>query len=115
LLLACCVVFGIFWVQMGNQSPEAVADQLQKSGMYIPGFRRDKRVIEGILKRYIPTITILGSLFVGLLAGLGNMALGGLTSGTGILLTVGIVYRIYEQLAKEQMMAMHPMLGKIFG
>ncbi len=115
LLLAACVVFGIFWVQMGNQSPEAVADQLQKSGMYIPGFRRDKRVIEGILKRYIPTITILGSLFVGLLAGLGNMALGGLSSGTGILLTVGIVYRIYEQLAKEQMMAMHPMLGKIFG
>ena len=115
ILLVCCVVFGIFWVQMGGQGPEAVAEQLQRSGMYIPGFRRDKRIIEGVLRRYIPTITILGSLFVGLLAGLGNMALGGLSSGTGILLTVGIVYRLYEQLAKEQMMAMHPMLGKLFG
>jgi len=115
ILLACCVVFGIFWVNMGGQSPSAVADQLQKSGMYIPGFRRDKRIIEGILNRYIPTITILGSLFVGLLAGLGNMALGGLSSGTGILLTVGIVYRMYEQLAREQMVAMHPILGRLFG
>lgn len=115
ILTACCVVFGIFWVNMGNQGPAAVAEQLQRSGMYIPGFRRDKRIIEGILNRYIPTITILGSIFVGLLAGLGNMALGGLSSGTGILLTVGIVYRLYEQLAKEQMMAMHPMLGKLFG
>ncbi len=115
ILLACCIVFGIFWVNMGNQGPAAVAEQLQSSGMYIPGFRRDKRIIEGILNRYIPTITILGSIFVGLLAGVGNMALGGLSSGTGILLTVGIVYRLYEQLAKEQMMAMHPMLGKLFG
>ncbi len=115
ILLVCCIVFGIFWVNMGNQGPAAVAEQLQRSGMYIPGFRRDKRIIEGILNRYIPTITILGSIFVGLLAGLGNMALGGLSSGTGILLTVGIVYRLYEQLAKEQMMAMHPMLGKLFG
>jgi len=115
VLLACCIVFGMFWVQMGNQGPAAVAEQLQRSGMYIPGFRRDKRIIEGILNRYIPTITILGSIFVGLLAGLGNMALGGLSSGTGILLTVGIVYRLYEQLAKEQMVAMHPMLGRLFG
>jgi len=115
ILLACCIVFGIFWVQMGGQGPEAVAEQLQRSGMYIPGFRRDKRIIEGVLRRYIPTITILGSIFVGLLAGLGNMALGGLSSGTGILLTVGIVYRLYEQLAKEQMVAMHPVLGKLFG
>ncbi|MBN2066868.1 MAG: preprotein translocase subunit SecY [Candidatus Diapherotrites archaeon] len=115
VLIICCIIFGIFWVQMGGQSPSAVADQLQRSGMYIPGFRRDKRIIEGILNRYIPTITILGSIFVALLAGLGDMALSGLSSGTGILLTVGIVYRLYEELAKEQMMAMHPLLGKLFG
>ncbi len=115
VLIACCIVFGVFWVQMGGQGPEAVAEQLQRSGMYIPGFRRDKRIIEGILKRYIPTITILGSIFVALLAGFGNMALGTLSSGTGILLTVGIVYRLYEELAREQMVAMHPVLGKLFG
>ena len=39
----------------------------------------------------------------------------GAGSGTGILLTVGIVYRLYEELAKQQLMEMHPMLGRIFG
>lgn len=115
LLLSACVVFGWFWVQMGGQGSDAVADQLQKSGMYIPGFRRDKRIIQGILERYIPPITILGSIFVGLLAGLGNMALGTLASGTGILLMVGIVYRLYEELAKEQIIETHPILGKLIG
>jgi len=114
VLTVSCVVFGYFWVQMAGQGPSAVAEQLQRSGMYIPGFRRDKRIIEGILNRYIPIITILGSIFVALLAGFGNMALGTLSSGTGILLTVGIVYRLYEELAKEQMVAMHPLLGKLF-
>jgi preprotein translocase subunit SecY len=115
ILVACCIVFGIFWVQMGGQSPEAVANQLQSSGMYIPGFRRDKRIIEKILNRYIPTITILGSIFVGLLAGLGDMALGAVSSGTGILLTVGIVYRIYEEVAKEQAIAQYPFLSRFLG
>ncbi len=114
LLIAACVVFGWFWVQMGGQGSEAVADQLDKSGMAIPGFRRDPRIIKGILDRYIPPITILGSIFVGLLAGLGNMTLGTLASGTGILLMVGIVYRMYEELAREQIIEMHPVLGKIF-
>ncbi len=114
LLTGACVVFGWFWVQMGGQGSEAVADQLDKSGMAIPGFRRDPRIIKGILDRYIPPITILGSIFVGLLAGLGNMTLGTLSSGTGILLTVGIVYRMYEELAREQIIEMHPVLGKIF-
>ena len=115
LLIAFCIVFGIFWVQMGSQSPEAVAEQLQRSGMYIPGFRRDPRIVKKVLDRYIPTIVILGSIFVGLLAGLGNMALGTLASGTGILLTVGIIYRLYEELAKEQLAEMHPMLGRFMG
>ncbi len=115
VLVACCVVFGIFWVQMGGQSPDSIANQLERSGMYIPGFRRDKRIIKSILDRYIPTITIMGSVFVGLLAGIGDMTLGALSSGTGILLTVGIVYRLYEELAREQLIAENPLFGRFFG
>lgn len=114
-LVICCVVFGIFWVNMGNQGPEAVAEQLEKSGMYIKGFRRDKRVIQQILERYIPTITILGSIFVGILAAFGDMALSGLSSGTGILLTVGIVYRMYEDIAKQQASESNAILAKLMG
>jgi preprotein translocase subunit SecY len=112
ILIIVCVVFGWFWVQMGNQSAEAVAGQLQSSGMQIPGFRKDKRIIERVLARYIPPITILGSIFVALLAGFGDMILSNLSSGTGILLTVGIVYRFYEEIARTQAEKLAPLLGK---
>jgi len=114
ILVGACVVFGRFWVEMGGQGPEAVSNQLSKSGMYIPGFRRDPRIIRSILDRYIPPITILGSIFVGLLAGLADLT-NALGSGTGILLTVGIVYRLYEELAKQQLMETNPLMRKLFG
>jgi preprotein translocase subunit SecY len=114
LLVGACVVFGKFWVEMAGQGPEAVAKQLQSSGMYIPGFRRDPRIIRKILDKYIPPITILGAMFVGLLAGFADLT-GAVGSGTGILLTVGIVYRLYEELAKAQLSEANPLLGKLLG
>jgi len=114
ILIITCVIFGKFWVEMANQGPEAIAKQLQQSGMSIPGFRRDPRVITKVLKRYIPYVTVLGSMFVGLLAGFADLT-GTLASGMGILLSVGIIYRLYEELAKLQLMEMHPLLGKILG
>jgi preprotein translocase subunit SecY len=113
LLVIACVIFGWFWVQMSNQSTEAVAGQLERAGMQIPGFRRDKRVIEKVLERYIPPVTILGSIFVALLSGFGDLVLAGMASGTGILLTVGIVYRFYEEIAKTQQEALSKILGKM--
>jgi len=113
ILTLACIVFGWFWVQLGNQSTEAVAAQLERAGMQIPGFRRDKRVIEKVLERYIPPITILGSIFVALLAGGGDLVLAGVTSGTGILLTVGIIYRFYEEIARSQQELLVKYLGKI--
>ena len=41
------------------------------------------------------------------------MLLGGLTSGTGILLTVGIVYKLYEELAHQQILDNYPLLQKM--
>ena len=114
ILTLLCVVFGKFWIELGGQGSERVAQQLDRAGMAIPGFRRDPRVIKQVLDRYIPTITILGSAFVGLLAGFADLT-GALGTGTGILLTVGIVYRLYEELAKQQLEDMHPMLGRFFG
>ncbi len=112
LLIIVCVIFGWLWTEMSNQSTSAVAEQLHNSGMQIPGFRSDKRIIEKVLGRYIPPITILGSIFVALLAGIGDMVLSGLSSGTGILLTVGIIYRFYEEIAKTQAETIAKLLGK---
>ncbi len=113
IFTAFCVLFGMLWVPMAGQDASAIASQLQRSGMFIPGFRRDPRVVQQVLERYIPTITILGSVFVGLLAGLADLT-GALGTGTGILLTVGSVYKLCEELAKHQLMETHPLLKRFF-
>ena len=53
---------------------------------------------------------------MGLLAVVANlMGTVGNTTGTGLLLTVGIVIRLYEQIAREQAMEMHPVIRKFLG
>lgn len=111
-----CVLFAKFWIETTNMGPEAVAKQIQKSGMQIPGFRRDPRVLSRILERYIPTVTVIGGITVGVLAAVADMiGTTGQSTGTGVLLTVGILIRMYEQIAKEQAMEMHPVLRGFFG
>lgn len=111
---ALCVLFGKFWVETTNLDSESVAEQIQNQGLQIPGFRRDKRVVKRVLDRYIPQITIISSIAVGLLAASADL-LGALGSGTGILLTVGIIYRIYEEIQKEQMADMPLAFRKFLG
>jgi len=114
LFIGSCVLFAWIWVELSGIGPKQVAKQLYDMGMQIPGFRSSRGHFERILKKYIPAITVMGGAFVGLLAFGADLtsALGG---GTGVLLTVGIVYRLYEELAQEQLMDMHPMLRKFLG
>jgi preprotein translocase subunit SecY len=109
-------IFAIFWVETTDMGPEATAKQIHNSGMEIPGFRRNVSVIEKVLERYIPQVTVIGGALVGLLAVMANMlgTIGGV-SGTGLLLTVSITYKIYEEIAEEQLMEMHPMMRQMFG
>ncbi len=116
IMVVGSILFAKFWIETTNMGPEAVAKQIQSSGMRIPGFRRDPRVLKKVLNRYIPTVTVISGAFVGLLAALADMVgTVGSTSGTGVLLTVGIIIRLYEQIGKEQMMEMHPVLRGFFG
>lgn len=114
VFLFLCVLFGKFWVQTTGLGPEKVAQQIQQGGMQIPGFRRDPRTVRKVLERYIPQITIISSIAVGLLAVIADL-MGAIGTGTGILLTVGILYRMYEEIQKEQMAEMHPMMRKFMG
>jgi len=114
VFIASCVLFAWLWVELSNIGPKAVAKQLHGMGMQIPGFRSSRTQFERILKKYIPAITVLGGAFVGLLA-FGADLTGALGGGTGVLLTVGIVYKLYEEIAQEQLMDMHPMLRKFLG
>ncbi|MEW5937797.1 MAG: preprotein translocase subunit SecY [Candidatus Thermoplasmatota archaeon] len=110
------VFFAKFWIETTGMGPESVAEQIQHSGMQIPGFRRDPRVLKRVLERYIPAVTVLSGAIVGALAAFADL-LGtvGNTSGTGVLLAVGIMIQTYEAIGREQMMEMHPMLRGFFG
>jgi len=113
-MMGLCVMFGQFWVETTNMSAKDVAAQLDKSGLQIPGFRRDPRVVEKKLNDYIPYITVLGSAFVGLLAALADMS-GALGTGTGILLTVGIIYKLYLDLENQRLFDNYSGLGSLIG
>ncbi len=86
IIVAFCAVFSLIWLEVGGLGPGKVAQQLMDSGMQIPGYRRSGRPIEAILKRYIPVVTVLGGIVVGLVAGFSDF-LGVYGSGTGILLS----------------------------
>ena len=106
------IVFGLFWVETSNMDAKSVAGQLQSSGLQITGFRRDPRMLETILNKHILPLTVVGSFSVGLLAGLADIT-GAMGTGTGILLTVGILYKMYEQMEQMQAFELYPALAEL--
>ncbi|MDH4122920.1 MAG: preprotein translocase subunit SecY [Thermoplasmata archaeon] len=116
VMIGGSVLFAKFWIETTNMGPEAVASQIESSGMQIPGFRRDPRVLRRVLERYIPVVTVISGAVVGALAaGADLIGTVGNASGTGVLLAVGILINFYEAIGREQMMEMHPVLRGFFG
>lgn len=95
-------IFAVFWVRTTNKDAEAIAKQLRVQDMKIPGFRSSSSIMENVLDRYIPYVTILGGALIGLLAVIANLlgTIGGVT-GTGLLLAVSITVKLYEEIKKE--------------
>ena len=114
LLIVACVFFAVTWVEVGGMDSAAVARQLLDSGMQIEGFRRSEVPIRQMLERYIPTVTILGAILIGLIAGCADF-LGAFGSGTGILLTVGIIEQYYQILVQERITELYPAARGILG
>lgn len=110
------IMFAKFWINTTNMGADAVARQIESSGLQIPGFRRDPRVLRRVLERYIPVVTVISGAVVGALAaGADLIGTVGNASGTGVLLAVGILIQFYEAMGREQMMEMHPVLRQFFG
>jgi len=109
-------VFALFWIKTAGLDSKDVARQIQLSGMSIPGYRRNPQVLEKYLDRYIPRVTVIGGVFIGLLSVFANLfGVIGSVSGTGLLLTVSITYRLYEEIASQQIMEMYPFMRTFFG
>ena len=113
-MIGIVVVFGKLWVELGGLSSKKAAQNLLDADVQVPGFRRSNIPIESLLNRYIPSVTLLGSMILGLIAGVSDV-LGVFGTGIGVLLTVDILINYYNQLVKEQVEVVMPRLGALLG
>jgi preprotein translocase subunit SecY/protein transport protein SEC61 subunit alpha len=113
-LVGMAVVFARLWVEIGGLNPRAVAKNLMDADVQVPGFRRTGLSIEQVLNRYIPTLTIIGGILIGLIAGVSDL-FGVFGSGIGMLLMVDIILQYYQMLLKEQVEEISPALAGLIG
>ena len=109
-----CTIFARIWVEIGGLGAKSVAQKLLGANVQVPGFRRSQGSVEIILERYIPVITVIGGILMGLLAS-GADILGIFGGGTGLLLMVSITLNYYEILMKERLETMMPGLASFLG
>ena len=108
------ILFAYFWMKTSNQDAASQAKNIIHSGLSIPGFRKDARILESILNRYITPLTIMGGAAIGLLASAADL-LGALVGGTAILLAVMILYQLYQNIAQQHAVDINPALRGMFG
>jgi protein transport protein SEC61 subunit alpha len=113
-LVSMAVLFARLWVEIGGLNPRAVAKNLMDADVQVPGFRRTGLSIEQMLNRYIPTLTIIGGILIGLVAGVSDL-FGVFGTGIGILLMVDIILQYYQMLLKEQVEEVSPALAGLIG
>ena len=58
--------------KLGGLSPKKAAQNLLDADVQVPGFRRSNKPIETLLNRY-PSVTIIGSAILGLIAGVSDV------------------------------------------
>lgn len=105
LYIILIFVFGFFYTNM-QINPKELAKNLNKSGGYIPGVRPGVET-EKYIKKILNRITLLGSIFIALIAALPivfssfiNTGLPASASigGTGVLIVVGVAIETCKQL-----------------
>jgi len=98
--LFVCAMFSKTWIEVSGSSARDVAKQLHDQQVSIKGHRDTWGSLQKELNRYIPTAAAFGGVCIGLLTVIADF-MGAIGSGTGILLSVTIIYQYYETFAKE--------------
>ncbi len=107
-------IFSVFWVKTSGMDAQSQAHNILSSGLQIPGFRKDERILESVLKRYIMPLTVMGGAAIGLLAAISDLS-GTIVSGTALLLGIMIMFQFYQNIAQQHAMDMHPAMKKFMG
>jgi protein transport protein SEC61 subunit alpha len=98
-ILTACALFSKTWIEVSGASARDVAKQLRDSQMIMKG-HRDSALIH-VLNRYIPTAAAFGGMCIGALTVIADF-MGAIGTGTGILMSVTIIFQFYEAFVKEQ-------------
>lgn len=108
------MLFSVFWITTSGMDAGSVAEQIHSTGMQIPGYRRDIRIIERVLSRYIPGLAVLGGASIGILASFADFT-GAIGSGTGLLLATMISYQLYQEITTQHLEDMPPVVRRFIG
>ena len=109
LYLAMIIGFAYFYVQI-QYNPVEITNNLKKNGGSVPGIRSGKPTVE-FLKRILSRVTLIGALFLGVIAvlpiiiGLFNPSMSSISlGGTSILIVVGVALDTVQSLESQVMM-----------
>ena len=94
-----CALFSRTWVEVSGQGPKEIAANLREQGMFLKG--NTHQGTEQKIKFLVMTAATLGGMCIGILTIFADF-LGAIGSGTGILLTVSIIYSLYEEIVKNK-------------
>nr|QSE03637.1 protein transporter SEC61 subunit alpha [Metchnikovella dogieli] len=86
------------WIEVSGTAPKDVARRLKAQGMTLRGHRDGS--LQKELERIIPIAAGLGGVVIAFVCVCADL-LGAVGSGTGILMTVTIIYQYFEIFAKE--------------
>ncbi len=114
LFTGLALLFGLMWIEVAGLSPSGQAERLIKAGLEVPGLRRNPRVLEALLAKYIYPLAVLSTLIVVSIVIVADLTLayGG---GIGILLSIGILEQYYNMIAYERALEAYPLLKRIIG
>ena len=112
LYIVLIIFFGYFYTFL-QMNPEEMSKNLNKSGAYIPGVRPGTDTSK-YLGNVISKLTVVGSLFLVIIAGLpiifsnfsglpSNVTIG----GTGLLIVVGVAIETYKQIESSLVSRSH--------
>ncbi|MES1920578.1 hypothetical protein MHBO_002235 [Bonamia ostreae] len=99
LIALLCGVFSMLWMEASGSSPKSQARMLDSQGIQFYKKSR-KETLPTIEKNVFPS-TILGGVAVGILTVLSQIT-GALMSGTGIFMTVNLIFSYYQLYRKEK-------------
>lgn len=98
-MLTSCMLLSKTWIEVSGQSVKDVQREFREKGITMKGHRDSSLSL--VLSRYIPIAAAFGGMCIGALTVLADF-MGALGSGTGILLSVLIIFEFYEAFMNER-------------